>query len=277
MFKEKSINSLKVVPVQSGVGKWDKSNCKGYDVTPNGPYFNMFICARKKSGKSSLINLITKKCTDKRTVIWVFCSTYNLDPTWKEIISSLEKKGNLVNCFDSLFDGKKNTLDEIIDEINKGDEINENVDIVEPKVTGSLIKFEPFPSEIKKEREYVPKKTACENLFIFDDMPAVFLRNPSLARLLKTHRHSKSSCIISSQWMTDLQPQSILQLDYFVGFKSLSQEKMEKIYKLLDLSIDFEKFWEIYKHCTIEAYSFMYLSIRDEKFRSKLNKEIELE
>jgi len=32
MFKEKAINSLKVVPVQSGVGKWDKTNCKGYDI-----------------------------------------------------------------------------------------------------------------------------------------------------------------------------------------------------------------------------------------------------
>ena len=60
MFKEKSINSLKVVPVQSGIGKWDKTNCKGYDITPNGPYWNTFICARKKSGKSSLINLITQ-------------------------------------------------------------------------------------------------------------------------------------------------------------------------------------------------------------------------
>jgi hypothetical protein len=273
MFKEKAINSLKVVPVQAGVGQWDKSNCKGYDITPNGAYFNMFICARKKSGKSSLINLITKKCTDKRTVVWVFCSTYSLDPTWKEIISSLKSRGNMVNCFDSLFDGKTNILDEIINEINIGD--NEDEKDEKPIVSAPLLKFEPLPSETKKE--YKPKKKACENLFIFDDMPAVFLRNPSLAKLLKCHRHSKSSCIISSQWMTDLQPQSILQLDYFIGFKSLSQEKMENIYKLLDLSIEFEKFWEIYKHCTIEPYSFMYLSIRDEKFRCKLNKEVELE
>jgi hypothetical protein len=273
MFKERSLNNLKVVPVQSGIGKWDKTNCKGYDITPNGPYFNMFICARKKSGKSSLINLITKKCTDKRTVVWVFCSTYALDPTWKEIISSLEKKGNLVNCFDSLYEGKTNSLDEIIDEINKGNE--EEVEEEKPQMK-TIIKFEPLPSETTK-KEYKPKKQACENLFIFDDMPATFLRNASLAKLLKVHRHSKSSVIVSSQYLSDLQPQSILQLDYFVGFKSLSEEKMENIHRLLDLSIDFEKFWEIYKHCTLEPYSFMYLSVRDEKFRCKLNKEVELE
>jgi len=271
MFKEKSINSLKVVPVQAGLGKWDKTNCKGYDVTPNGPYWNMFICARKKSGKSSLINLITQKCIDKRTSVWVFCSTHAIDPTWKEIKSSLEKKGNLVSCFDSLYDGKTNILDDIIDEINKGEEevVND-----EPQVK-MLIKCEPLPSEQKKE--YKPKKIACENLFILDDMPSAFLRNPAVARLLKVHRHSKSSCIISSQYLNDLQPQSILQLDYFIGFKSLSQEKMESIHKLLDLSIDFDKFWEIYKHCTIEPYSFMYLSVREEKFRCRLNKEVELE
>jgi hypothetical protein len=273
MFREKSVNSLKVVPVQTGQGKWDKTNCKGYDITPNAPYWNMFICARKKSGKSSLINLITKKCIDKRTAVWVFCSTYQIDPTWKEIISSLEKKGNIVNTFDSLYDGKTNILDNIINEINKGEEeVKEST----PAPPQCKIKFEPDQSEIKK-KEYKPKKEACENLFIFDDMPATFLRNPSLAKLLKVHRHSKSSCIISSQWLSDLQPQSILQIDYFIGFKSLSQEKMENIHKLLDLSIDFDKFWEIYKHCTIEPYSFMYLSVRDEKFRCKLNKEVELE
>jgi len=273
MFKEKAINSLKVVPVQAGLGKWDKTNCKGYDITPNGPYWNMFICARKKSGKSSLINLITQKCIDKRTTVWVFCSTYSIDPTWKEIISNLEKKGNLVNTFDSLYEGKTNILDDIINEINKGEEEIPDSGC-EPKVK-TLIKCEPLPSETKKI--YRPKKISAENLFIFDDMPATFLRNPSLAKLLKVHRHSKSSCIVSSQWLSDLQPQSILQIDYFIGFKSLSEEKMEAVHRLLDLSIDFEKFWEIYKHCTIEPYSFMYLSIRDEKFRCKLNKEVELE
>lgn len=276
MFKEKSINSLKVVPVQAGLGKWDKTNCKGYDVTPNGPYWNMFICARKKSGKSSLINLITQKCIDKRTSVWVFCSTHAIDPTWKEIKSSLEKKGNLVSCFDSLYDGKTNILDEIIDEINKGNDEDSEKKESEPQPFQCKIKFEPDPSEIKK-KNYKPKKVACENLFILDDMPSAFLRNPAVARLLKVHRHSKSSCIISSQYLNDLQPQSILQLDYFIGFKSLSQEKMESIHKLLDLSIDFDKFWEIYKHCTIEPYSFMYLSVRDEKFRCRLNKEVELE
>jgi hypothetical protein len=275
MFREKSINSLKVVPVQAGLGKWDKTNCKGFDITPNAPYFTMFLCARKKSGKSSLINLITQKCIDKRTVVWVFCATHAIDPTWKEIKSSLEKKGNLVNFFDSLFDGKTNILDDIIVEINKGEEIEEPSTSLQPVPLQCKIKFEPDPSEIKKV--YKPKKIACENLFILDDMPSAFLRNPAVSRLLKVHRHSKSSCIISSQYLNDLQPQSILQLDYFIAFKSLSQEKMESIHKLLDLSIDFESFWEIYKHCTLEPYSFMYLSIRDEKFRCRLNKEIELE
>jgi len=274
VFKEHIVNKLSVIPVQSGVGNWTKENTKGYDVFPtSGPYWNAFICAKKKSGKSSLINLITQKCTDKRTIIWIFCATHGIDPTWIEIKKYLNERGNLVNTFDSLMDGKTNILDEIIDEINTVDEV---VEKEEPKPK-QLLKFneDKEMSGSGKKKEYKPKKTACENLFIFDDMPAIFLRNNSIARLLKIHRHSKSSVIISSQWITDIQPQAILQLDYFIAFRSLSQEKMENIHKLLDLSIEFSKFWDIYKHCTMEPYSFMWLSTRDEKFRCRLNKEIE--
>lgn len=269
MITEQILNNVKVKPVQTGLGSWDKFNVKGFEITPNSPYWTMFICARKKSGKSSLINLITQKCIDKRTVVWVFCSTYQIDPTWKTIISNLENKNICVNAFDSIFDGKVNQLDLILNEINKGENDQNNKDTQKEKM---LIKCS-IPEEEKK-KEYKPKKIACENLFIFDDIPAVMLRNPSLAKLLKVHRHSKSSVIISSQYLNDLQPQSILQLDYFIAFKSMSEEKMEKIHKLLDLSIDYEKFWEIYKRCTEEPYSFMYLSIRDELFRCRFNKQI---
>jgi hypothetical protein len=270
MIKLNTINNVTVKPVQQGIGKWDKSNVKGWEITPHSPYWTMFLCARKKSGKSSLINTITQKCIDKRTVVWVFCSTYEIDPTWKEIIKNLEERNICVNTFDSIFEGKTNQLDLILNEINKGEEEVE----AEPKKK-MLINCE-VPEE-KKKKEYKPKKISCENLFIFDDMPAVQLRNPSLAKLLKVHRHSKSSVILSSQYLNDLQPQSILQLDYFIAFKSLSQDKMEQIHKLLDLSIEFEKFWEIYKRCTEEPYSFMYLSVRDEVFRCKFNKQIEYE
>lgn len=275
MITEQILNNVKVKPVQTGIGSWDKSNVKGFEITPNSPYWTMFICARKKSGKSSLINLITQKCIDKRTVVWVFCSTYQIDPTWKTIISNLENKNICVNAFDSIFDGKVNQLDLILNEINKGEEREtlSNPGVVGDTPTKMLIKCE-IPEEEKKKKEYKPKKIACENLFIFDDIPAVMLRNPSLAKLLKVHRHSKSSVIISSQYLNDLQPQSILQLDYFIAFKSMSEEKMEKIHKLLDLSIDYNKFWEIYKRCTEELYSFMYLSIRDELFRCRFNKQI---
>ena len=273
MIKLNTINNVTVKPVQQGIGKWDKSNVKGYEITPNGPYWNMFLCARKKSGKSSLINTITQKCIDKRTIVWIFCSTYEIDPTWKEIIKNLNERGICVNTFDSIFDGKINQLDVILNEINKGEEEVEEEKGIKKKM---LINCD-IPESEKKKKEYKPKKTACENLFIFDDMPAVQLRNPSVAKLLKVHRHSKSSVILSSQYLLDLQPQSILQLDYFIAFRSLSQDKMQQVHRLLDLSIDFDKFWDIYKQCTEEPWSFMYLSVRDEVFRCRLNKQIDYE
>ena len=270
MITETVLNSLKVKPVEAGVGHWDATNNKAYSISPHTPYFNMFLCARKKSGKSSCINLITQKCINKNTNIWVFCSTYEIDPTWKEIIKTLESKGNVVNCFDSIYEGKTNLLNEIINEINKPEEEEEVPKVKERK----LIQLTLDDVEEEQKKKYKPKKQACEHLIIFDDMPAAMLRSPSVARLLKIHRHSKTSVIISSQYPWDLQPQSLMQIDLFLAFKGLAEERLEKIHKLLDLSIDFEKFKEIYHHCTEEQYSFMYCSIRDEQFRRKFNYKI---
>lgn len=272
MIKERSVNSLNVKPVQAGMNHWTKENNKAYEISPHTPYFNMFICARKRSGKSSLINLITQKAINKRTNIWVFCATYQIDPTWKAIIDGLEKKGNVVNCFDSIFDGKVNILDEIIDTINQPDEEEEEDN--QPKVKPAIL-TEQKMEEIKESKSR-SKKKACEHLFIFDDLPAQMLRNSSVARLLKIHRHSKSSCIISSQFILDIMPSALQQLDIVIFFRGMQDEKLERLHRLLDLSIDFDKFYEIYKHCTEEPYSFMYLSVRDEVFRRKLTHEIEM-
>jgi len=128
----------------------------------------------------------------------------------------------------------------------------------------------------KKKKEYKPKKTASKNMFIFDDISSQ-LKNPAVARLLKQHRHSGSSVIISSQYLHDIRPESTLQIDYFFAFRSFSIEKLEYIHKVLDLSIEFEKFWDIYKHATEQMYNFLYMNVRTEEFRQNFNKKIEFD
>lgn len=268
MSNFKKINNILVHPVVTPSTN-DVTNVKGYKLIPQTIY-TLFICSKKKSGKSSLINIITNKCTDKRTIFWIFCSTYRIDETWKAIIKMLKDRGNQVHLFDSIMEGKTDNLMEIVDSLAEEgeEEVEESKDVIPKKV------FKIFEQEEKKKKEYKPKKKAPENMFIFDDISSE-LKCKSVTKLLKEHRHSNSSVIISSQYLHDLAPQCIAQIDYFMAFRAFPYEKMEVIHKLLDLSIPLNVFWKIYKECTEKPYSFMYLNIRNEEIRCNFNTMVE--
>lgn len=107
-------------------------------------------------------------------------------------------------------------------------------------------------------------------IFVFDDLGSD-LRHPSINQLLKTNRHEKAKVILSSQYITDLQPQAIKQLDFCLLFKSFSEEKLRKMHELLDLGINFDHFTQMYKFATEIPYSFLYIDVRNEKFRKNFN------
>lgn len=264
MIKEEVLNKVKVKPLV--VSQADTSTIKGADLFP-GLYYNLFICSKKKSGKTSLINTILQKCTDKRTIFFVFCPTVNVDQSWKEIVKYLENRGNAVNTYTEIMDGKVNILNEIVDQLSTPEEPEEEEE--KPK---SKLKFD----EPKKKKEYKPKKISPEIVFIFDDASEM-LKNPAVSTLLKKNRHLKSNVIISSQYLHDLQPMSIKQLDFFICFKSFSEDKLEIAHKVLDLSIDFDKLWSMYQHCTSKPYSFLYVNVRTEEFRCNFNKKLDFD
>ena len=89
-MKVKEINEFVVKPIP--VKKLDKNDIVGGELFEE-IYSNIFICAKKKSGKSTVIYNIIKKCTDKNTVgVIVFCSTYTKDGNWKAIKEYLDEK-----------------------------------------------------------------------------------------------------------------------------------------------------------------------------------------
>ena len=285
-MKEKKVNNIAVKPVLNNEISYTKKNLKSFKIIPQ-LYYNMFICAKKKSGKTSLLNTLIEEGTNKGTTIWLFCATYEVDASWRTIIKNLKKKGYVVNAFSSIKEGKVNILDNAIEQLQQPVEEEEpkpkkgkKSQPPAPKPIFSLFPVEEDDEpeeniivdeiEMKVAKKKKVKKQVPHHLFIFDDI-STELRNPSVAKLLKVHRHLKASCIISSQYLHDLQPASILQLDYFVAFKSFSLEKLEYIHKMLDLSLTFEKFWEIYKTATNDKYNFLFMNVRTEEARRNLD------
>ena len=275
MIREETLNNVVVKPLVNTVGNIDITKVKGGKLIPT-VYNCTFLCAKRASGKTSTLAEILLRTSDKKTQFYVFCPTTKVDSSWITLIDKLESRGNVVNVFDSIMDGKVNLLNEIMADLSIPEDSKIKTDEEESK---QGIKLNFGDQEKKKKQEYKPKKIAPKHIFVFDDISGE-LKNPALVSLLKKSRHFLSAVYISSQYIHDLQPQSIKQLDYFLCFRSFSADKLEHIYKLLDLSIGLDKFVNIYEYCfrdPNDRFSFLYIDVRSQKFRKNFNKNLVIE
>lgn len=267
-IKEEKIKKVTdIKPLITGLGN-DPDKVRFGSVFSN-PYNTTFLCAKRKSGKTSVLAEILGKQPGKKTCIWIFCPTTEVDDSWKAILKKLDDKGTLYNVFDSIMDGKVNQLDKIINTLVKSDDEPE-----EPiKPVKKLIKCDEDEFEEKKERK--EKKIAPEHIFIFDDLSHE-LKNPAIYKILKNGRHIKASVYLSFQYPNDLLPQGWKQCDYCLCFKSFSDDKLEHIHKHMDLSIDFKKFKELYDYVMKDGkYDFLFIDVRNQLFRKNFNKKLD--
>jgi len=273
MLKTKKINEKVVKPLN--VPKVDPERVKGYDLFPE-IYCNVFLCAKKKSGKTSVIAKILKECCDKETKVICFCATHNRDPSYVAIKNMLESKEIEAHFFDSIVDENKlDKLEKIIEELKKNeseDEEEEEEQEQEDKDKVCLFFDEGENVKIKiKKRK--PKKIAPKIIFIFDDI-STELKNKNVPRLLKTNRHFKSKVIISSQYPNDVEPGSRRQFDYWILFKGHSDEKLEIVHQNASLSDEYKHFKKIYDYATEGNYNFLYIDTTKNKYRKNFDSEI---
>ena len=89
-FSTKKLNNevVKEVPLLEAI---DTRPVKGAALFPE-IYANVFLCAKKKSGKTSCVYKIVKKCAGPKTKIVVFCSTLHKDKSWATIRALAEKR-----------------------------------------------------------------------------------------------------------------------------------------------------------------------------------------
>lgn len=270
----RKINDAKVkVPK---LPKLDPKKVKGCDYFPE-PYSNIFLVARKKSGKTSVINTIIRTCLNKCSKVYIFCSTVHKDATWKLILDYLKDRGIAVEVYTGMNEDKENVLQGILDQLNIPEE--ESSEEEKPKKKKTFIKWDDS-DEDKPKKEYKPKRIACENMFIFDDI-STELKNPALNALMKANRHYKAKVIVSTQYPLDLLPSQRKQVDYLLAFKGHPEDKLRIIHRDCDISLPFETFEQIYKHATAvpegsKDKPFLYIDCINEKFRKSFNREYQL-
>ncbi len=262
MIRLRKINKEKVDPIP--VTAVDKNKIKGYDIIPS-LYCNIFICARKKSGKTNTLFKILKECSDKDTEIHIFSSTAYNDENMIYIREYFEKKKYNINFYTEIKDGKEDYLDSIMK--NKKD----NKEEVEEPVQYLCVYNENLEND-KKKKKKKKKKIAPEIIFVFDDISSE-LKSSNINKLVKQHRHYKSKVIISSQEVIDLMPEARKQIDFWLLFGKHPDERLEMIYKSASLPISFEIFKTLYNDATKDKYNFLFIDVNDCIFRKNFNQE----
>ena len=286
MIKAKKINEIQVKPVIVNGAEPHHSKIKGYDYVP-GLFANIFICAKKKSGKTNVIFNLLKHITTTKSKVYLFSSTISKDSTYDAIQAMLDKRKVEFEAYTHFIDdeSQENILKDILNEKDnesKDLEVEDDSDVRPPRTStiqhGPLFGPKPEPEQTDEEKAKAkkPSKEAPELVFVFDDLGSD-LRSPSINQLLKTNRHHKAKVILSSQYITDLQPQAIKQLDFALLFKSFNDEKLHNIHSLLDLSNSFDDFKALYKYATQEPFSFLYVDVRSEIFRKGFSIQIKLD
>jgi hypothetical protein len=116
MMSLRQINNQQVTPIRTP-SSYDTRPIKGSDICEL--YSNIYLCARKKSGKTSCIFKILKECAGKRTHLIIFCSTIHKDESWIAIRSYFEKRGFYITCYTSIYEDGEDQLEQLMNEIKQ--------------------------------------------------------------------------------------------------------------------------------------------------------------
>lgn len=262
-LKFKKINNEKVKPIvfPEDIEKTKKN--KLFDEE----FPNIFLCAKKKSGKTSVIFKILKECVSKNTNIVVFCSTVYKDKTWIEIVKYFKKKKIPIITYQSIYDDGYNQVEQLINHL-KNTNIEKEDHEKQPIPKQKLI-LTGFVTEGSK-----PKKEPIQDyIVIFDDLGNE-IGDPYVSQFLKVNRHLRCKNVLSSQFLTDIKPVARKQIDIWILFGGHSIEKLEMVYKDADLNIEFDEFLKIYKEVTKDKFNFLYIDSVNSEFRKNFDSQI---
>ena len=266
-YNTKTLNSFEVEPVK--IIEEKKENILGYDMFPL-LYNNIFLIAKKKSGKSNVIYNILDKGANKNTNILFFVPTFHRDDVYLKMAEMLDKKKINYEVFSDIIEDGVNVLDDIIKDLEAPEPVVEKSTKPVMTMFGVVI-----PPRVRKEGKL--KKKAPKHIIVLDDC-GQSLKNSSVTKLLKINRHLHARVIISSQHQGDMFQQAFRQCDNLIIFRGLSNnlEKLDQIYRNADLSLPFEEFVKVYRFATLNPFSFLYIDTRNNQYRVNFNKEIEI-
>ncbi len=300
-ISKKKINNV-VVPPAKIEGAGDTRKPRGEKLF-NSAFPNIFMSAKKRSGKTSTIFYIIQKIISKKTKLIIFCSTVHKDPIYKALLAWCDKKGIEYEIHTSLRDDDgTDLLQDLVNRLqNETDEVTtegKGIIQIQPQppidpreylkqrgagIAQQLLDFNtsiipPYiqeGGEIKEKKERKSKYLERKYIVVMDDLSDE-LKSPSLTALYKKNRHFKMCTITSTQYYRDLAISARKNIDYYLLWKGLDDVRLESIFKDANLTIDFEVFRELYKDATSKPYHFLYVDTVNDTFRDSFDTEYKI-
>jgi hypothetical protein len=237
------------------------------------PFSNVFLIARKNSGKTTVIAKILQACASKYTVIYVFSASAHRDAIWKKIKEWAKTKRIHIVFYTSLKTGSGSHLGDILADMKDEPESSrESESESETEYVEDHTEMERAVKH-KKKKKRASKYTELERIFVLDDL-STELKHPDVAQLLKANRHFKCKVLLSSQHITDLPLESRRQIQYFLCFGSLNDKKMDMIHKSMAIDIDTDDFKALYHQATQEKFNFLYIDVDKVQFRKNFSEQL---
>ena len=296
-IETKTINDVKVVVPRIAKDKRPVKFGEVFSV----PYPNIFLCAMKQSGKTTCLTNIILNSVGKNTVVIIISGSVHNDDVIKDCINKLRKRGNEVITMTDIVEDGVNAIEDFMNEHKKpAEEDSEReaeatsspqvpikparrsiADVlgkaVEKKDSGreadeakrALIAKqevkEDGPNKKKKLSKIIP-----EYIIVLDDC-GKSLRDVWVDRLSKANRHNKTMLLMSSQDLNDLLPSTLKQMGYVILFRKFSDDKLVELFKKLDLGIQFETFYKLYKDATKDKFNFLFIDRNKNEFRKNFS------
>lgn len=244
---------------------------KGEEIIPQ-QYANILLAAPTGSGKTTVIDHMSRHTIDKRTQVFIISSTVNIDPVWIAICDELKKREIDVVKYESLFQDRQNILEIILDSLREQRMRRQSQ--VSGKGPPPVIFSQrslPFgkgreqhmtEGEIDFFKGQRPKDKVPENWIILDDLNKEELLSPVVVNLVKKNRHYLARTTISSQHLIHFKPDAFDQEHELLVFGGFSRHYIDTLFERMNLQITKDQFWLLYTELTKEEHSFMTIYLK---------------
>lgn len=165
-------------------------------------------------------------------------------------------------------DGNASELQKIVDKIEEHTpEIGEDnfYEDYNDEEFQSLMKEQDDMIAFLKKHDY-PKFLADRILIIFDDLVGSDLFKSKFFKGFNTrHRHYSVSCIMVTQSYKEIAKTIRTQWSGLLAYEIGNDQEVFVIYEEYSMGLNFKEWLEVYRHCTGEDYSFMFINFQKPK------------